>query len=99
MRMKRAIAVGLVLGAVFALAQVRTVTVREVDILPRKAEVDIRPDGGCLLTAYATVVLPSIEVPAIHAQYAFNGARCTAVKDAIVKAAKKDLGVGDGTDP
>jgi hypothetical protein len=93
--------VGFMLSGVWsiAFAQDRTITVREVDVVPRRAEVNVRPDGGCMLTAYAEVSSPSVEPFFVRGQYPFNGPRCTAVKDAIAKAAKKDLGVGDGTDP
>lgn len=85
--------------AVASMAQDRGMTVREVDVLPRKAEVDVLADGGCMLTAYATVAPPSVEPHHSRSQYAFNGARCTTVKNAIVTAAKKDLGAGNGADP
>lgn len=97
--MNRALLIGLVLGGALALAQDRTITVREVDVLPRAAEVHILPDGGCMLTAYATVVSPSVEPTHTRAAHPFNGPRCTTVKNAIVTAAKKDLGVGSGADP
>lgn len=87
-----------VVGA-YAFAQDRTLSVREVDVTPRKAEVDVLPDGGCLLTAYANVAAPSVEPRFTRSQYVFNGPRCTTVKTAIVTAAKKDLEVGDGSPP
>lgn len=85
--------------AVAAFAQDRTITVREVDVAPRKAEIDVLADGGCLLTAYATISAPSVEPVISRTQYAFNGARCTTVKNAITQAAKNDLGVGTGAAP
>lgn len=97
--MKRALFFGFILGAGLAIAQDRNITVREVDVLPREAFIRIQPDGGCQFFGVATVVAPSVEPVIARSSYAFNGARCTTVKNAIVAAAKKDLGVGDGSDP
>lgn len=87
------------LVAALAVAQDRTITVREVDVSPRRAEVEILSDGGCVFTGFADVSAPSVEPHYVRAQYPFNGARCTTVKNAIVTAAKKDLGCGDGSAP
>lgn len=95
----RAFALLAVVFAVVAVAQDRTITVREVDVAPRKAEVDVLADGGCMLTAYATIAAPSVEPRFARSQYVFNGPRCAMVKNAIITAAKKDLAVGDGSDP
>jgi hypothetical protein len=97
--MKRALVSGFILGAVAAVAQDRTITVREVDVLPREAFIRIQADGGCQFYGTATIVAPSVEPVTARSSYAFNGARCTTVKNAITAAAKKDLGVGDGSDP
>lgn len=98
--MKRAFfVVGFFLGVSIAVAQDRTITVREVDVAPRKAEIEVLVDGGCLLTAYATISPPSVEPVMFRSQYAFNGARCTTIKTAIVQAAKNDLQVGTGAAP
>ena len=97
--MKNALILGLVSLSLVSAAQDRTITVREQDVQPRKAEVDILPDGGCMLTAYATVVSPSVEPVFTRSQYVFNGSRCTTVKAAIVTAAKKDMQCGDGSLP
>ena len=88
----------LIVGGV-ALAQDRTITVREVDVLPEHAEVFVQADGGCTLVAYASIVAPSVEPRFSRTQYSFNGTRCTTVKSAIVTAAKKDMQVGDGSLP
>jgi len=101
----RSFAITFALGLPFAiayraaLAQDRTLTVREVDVTPSYGVVDVRADGGCVLTGYAVVSAPSIEPRFTRTQYVFNGARCTTVKTAILQAAKNDLGVGDGTAP
>lgn len=97
--MKNALLFILVSFAVAAGAQDRTITVREVDVAPVRAEVEVLPDAGCALTAFATVSPPSVEPIFVRSRYAFNGARCTSVKNAIVQAAKNDLGVGDGSAP
>lgn len=94
-----ALCLGFLFGGAYALAQDRTLTVREVDVAPQYGVVDIRSDGGCALTAFAVVSSPSIEPHFTRSQYIFNGARCTTVKAAIIQAAKNDLGVGDGTAP
>lgn len=98
-KLAAAICLGFLLGGAYALAQDRTITVREVDIQPTAANISIRTDGGCVLTAYATVSAPSVEPVYSRSQYDFNGPRCTTVKAAIVRAAKLDLSVGDGTAP
>lgn len=92
-------AVLLLFAAGLALAQDRSMTVREVDIAPKRAEIEVLPDGGCMLTAFAAVSPPSVEPYYVRTQYPFNGARCTTTKNAIVAAAKKDLQVGNGADP
>lgn len=97
--MKRVIFGGAVLFAIAAFSQDRTVTVREVDVAPRRAEIDVLPDGGCMLTAIAVVGAPSVEPIFVRNQYPFNGARCTTVKNAILQAAKNDLQVGTGAAP
>lgn len=97
--MYRALFIGFILGAAIAVAQDRTITVREVDVTPREAFIRIQPDGGCQFFGVATVVAPSVEPVITRSSYAFNGARCTTVKNAIIAAAKKDLGCGDGSDP
>lgn len=99
MRTFALVLVALAFAAGIAIAQDRTITVREVDVAPRAAMVDVLPDGGCVLTAFATVASPSIEPVFTRSQYVFNGARCTTVKNAIITAAKKDLGCGDGSLP
>lgn len=91
--------VALAFAAGIAVAQDRTITVREVDVFPKEASIRILPDGGCQFSGFATIVAPSVEPLISRASYAFNGARCTTIKNAIVTAAKKDLGVGDGSDP
>lgn len=96
--MRRVFAFGFIAAAA-AFAQDRTITVREVDVLPKEAFIRIQPDGGCMFFGTATVAAPSVEPVITRSAYAFNGARCTTVKNAIVAAAKKDLGVGDGSDP
>lgn len=97
--MRRFIIGGAVLLAIAAFSQDRTISVREADVSPTKAVVDIQPDGGCLLTAYAVVSAPSVQPLFSQSQYSFNGARCTTVKNAILQAAKNDLGVGTGAAP
>lgn len=83
-----------------ATAQDRTITVREQDVLPKKGELDVLPDGGCLFTAYAEVVAPSVEPKFVRATYNVSGQPlCTTGKSKIVTAAKKDLSVGNGADP
>jgi hypothetical protein len=97
--MKRTLALGFILGAVVAMAQDRNITVREVDVQTLRAEIDVLPDGGCVLAAVAVVVPPSVAPVHSSSRYAFNGPRCATVKNAILAAAKKDIGVGSGTDP
>lgn len=102
-RRPRRLHMGLTLGVLVAsavvFAQDRTITVREVDVLPQSALIRIMPDGGCSFTGYATVVAPSVAPVTQQSEYAFNGARCTTIKNAIVTAAKKDMQVGDGSLP
>jgi hypothetical protein len=86
-----------ILLAVTALAQDRTQAVPEAGAVWLKTEITPNPaDGGCFLLAYGgndagIAVSPS--------QYDFGGARCTTVGSASLKAVKKDLRVGDGTNP
>jgi hypothetical protein len=97
--MKRALLIGLIVGAAVAWAQDRTITVREIDIQPVRAVFEMVPDGGCLFSAAAIVVSPSVEHKHATAQYPFNGARCATLRNAILQAAKNDMSVGSGANP
>lgn len=88
----------LVSFAVAAGAQDRTIAVPEAGCDWVKVEIT-KPspdDGGCLFAVYGSNDAGVDVVPTV---YAFNGARCTTVQTAALKAAKKDLGVGTGAVP
>lgn len=94
-----AVVLGLFFGAGLAVAQDRTITIREVDVGPFRGEFDVMEGGVCVVTAYAKVAAPSVEPAHPRNRHPVDKALCAAVKKAIVTAAKKDLGVGDGSDP
>jgi hypothetical protein len=77
-------------------AQDRTLTVRESGVVLVGAEVRFVPDGGC---AFIALAANDAGVDVVPAAYPFNGARCTTVRNAALKAANLDLQVGDGTQP
>lgn len=98
-KLSAALCAGFLLGGAYALAQDRTITVREIDVQPRAGLIEILPDAGCLLTAYGTVTGPSVIPPFTQNRYPFNGARCTAATNAILQAVKNDFAVGSGAVP
>lgn len=102
MRLKLLVVVMFIAVAVYA--QDASMQLNDVDINPEHAEVFVLQDGGCNVVAYATIQFPSIEPNYSKSQYAFNGARCTTVKNAILTAAKRDMRnagvlIGDGGVP
>jgi hypothetical protein len=95
---KRALLIGLTLGAVAALAQDRTQAVPESGAVWLKTEITppSPDDGGCLFLAYGANDAGQAVAPQV---YPFNGARCATVRTASLNAVKKDLGVGTGAAP
>lgn len=90
------------MGAI-ALAQDRTLNVPESGVVWTKTEIvpaDLDPskdDGGCLVYVYAR---NDAGVQVSPQPYPYNGNRCTnVIRPDSLKAAKKDLGVGNGAVP
>jgi hypothetical protein len=96
--MKLAVVVIVVL-AFGALAQDRTVAVPEAGVVWLKTEI-VPPspdDGGCIVFVYAS---NDAGISVTPQPYPYNGNRCVnTVRPDSLKAAKKDLGVGNGSSP
>lgn len=90
--MRRLLAVAVVGLAAWAYAQ--NCVPPEVSITVRSASVEFRPDGGCLVYAFANSGVPGFAVES--KPYPFNGARCNVARTAALAAAKLDFGTGDG---
>lgn len=97
--MNKLIALTGILVTVVAVAQDRTVSVNESSVVWVKTEI-VPPspdDGGCLVFVYAGNDAGVFVSPQ---PYPYNGTRCTnVVRPDSLKAAKKDLGVGNGSLP
>lgn len=97
--MNRLFALTLVLVAVVTLAQDRTQGVPEAGLVWLKTEI-VPPspdDGGCIVTVYAS---NDAGISVVPNAYPYNGVRCVNnVRPDSLKAAKKDLGVGNGAAP
>ena len=94
----------LFLAALGAFAQDASMQCNELDLTPVHADVDFQSDGGCMLTAWVRVEFPSITPKYSRTQRAFNGARCTVARNAVLAAAKLDMRaagvvIGDGGVP
>ena len=97
--MTRFLSIVVALGAVAALAQDRTIAVPEAGVVWVKTELTppSPDDGGCNVVVYATNDAGVQVTPTV---YPYNGLRCTnTVRPDSMKAAKKDLGVGNGSVP
>jgi len=95
----RLFAVTILVTAVAALAQDRTQTVPEAGLVWVKTELTppSPDDGGCNVTVWATNDAGIQVTPTV---YPYNGNRCVnTVRPDSLKAAKKDLGVGNGAAP
>jgi hypothetical protein len=88
-------------GGAEADAQTRPLSIDLRDVELRGAYVSILPDAGCAIRADYIHKAPLGELSVnIEAQdYAFGGARCTAAKDAMAKAAARDLKFTDAGTP
>jgi hypothetical protein len=93
----RSLFIAAFLLAVTALAQDRTQAVPEAGAVWLKTEITPNPaDGGCFLLAYGA---NDAGISVTPSPYDFGGARCVTVGTASLKAVKKDLRVGDGSNP
>jgi len=82
--------------AVNALAQDRTITVKEAGVSATGGDISLQPDGGCMVQARG---VNDAGVEMFARPYAFNGARCTTVRAALLQCLKNDVGVGNGSAP
>lgn len=91
-----AAALGLALAfAGLAFAQDRTVTLREVDVRPVRAEIQYQPDGGCVFQGCAEVVGSGLEP---RCTISLNRPVCglAVLQTATERHGKRALGLGDG---
>ncbi len=95
--MRRFVLAFMATACVIALAQDRVDVLRESNVEPTEAIIRFEADGGCLLQGGAIARYDSrLELRVISDPYAFGGARCVMIRDAAVRATKRQLGVGDG---
>ena len=106
MRKLHVATVPLLVVATVALAQESaSPTINALDINIERVEFRVdRADGGCHMTAIATVQSPSIEPHYLRTEYAYNGNRCRNLKEDALLAVKRDMRrvgvlIGDGGTP
>jgi hypothetical protein len=82
-------------------AQTRPLSVDLRDVELRGAYISILPDAGCAIRADYIHKAPvgELSVNVASQDYAFGGARCGVAKDAMAKAAARDLKFTDAGTP
>lgn len=79
----------------FAIAQDRSLTVLEVSVIPRGADITITADGGCDFHVRIDPVADQKPARTRRAPVAL----CTPLKASMLRAAKLDQSVGSGAAP